>query len=231
MTNVFRWSPLTYFQMPEAIIESGVFAQLSPSAQSLYTLLLYLAQKTSSTVIKLTASDAAKVGLSPRSVKPAREDLVKHELIAATGNHHGFTYEVLDPITGQTLELLEDLINVDAEVIGEYFVEHLTDYDPQELNMGMSVGLRAWCPFHERSSERPHPLHVTFANGGLFKCNEESCEVKGGIIDFTMAMAKKNGETLSKNQAWGRVRSSLLSIRRRQSRRKAQELAEARAMM
>lgn len=227
MTNIFRWSPLTYFQIPDAVIESGVYAQLSPSAQALYTLLLYLAQRSSNTVIKLTAGDAARVGLSANSVKTARESLVEHKLISVTKNRYGHSYEILDPVTGQTLELLENLIHVEAEVTGEYFMEHLADYDPQELNEGM----HAWCPFHERSSEHAHPFHVTFTDGGAFKCNEKTCGVKGGILDFTIAMAKKTGETLATNQAWGRVRSSLLAIRRKQSRRKAEELAEARAMM
>lgn len=238
MSNIFRHTAHTYFQIPEAVIESGVYAKLSPSAQALYTLLLYLAQKRSSTVIKLTASDAAKVGLSPRSVQSARKELIECKLIAATQERLGYTYELLDPVSGQSLEIIVDLARVDPEVVGEYFAEMLAAYDPQETGQG----LQAFCPFHIRTSERIRTLHVTFDQGGAFKCNRDwqlskedkdinpSCK-SGGIVDFAIAMAEKSGETLSKNQAYGRVIHTELAIMRKQKRQEAEELAERRGMM
>lgn len=235
MSNIFRHTAHSYFQVPDAVIESGVFAELCPSAQSLYVLLLHLSQKKSRTLIKLTASDAAKVGLSPRSVQAAREDLVKHKLIAATQERLGYTYEILDPVSGQSLEIIEDLARVDPEVVGEYFAEMLAAYDPQQIG----DGLHAFCPFHVRSSEKAHPLHVTFERGGAFKCFRDnklekdgvaSCK-SGGIVDFAIMMAEKGGETLSKNQAYGRVIRTELAIMRKQKRQEAEELAERRAMM
>ncbi|MFZ0633874.1 MAG: hypothetical protein WAM56_21470 [Acidobacteriaceae bacterium] len=238
MSNVFRYTALSYYQMPEAVMESGVLAELSLSALRLYLYLLYRAQKTSSSIVKLTAGDAMKAGLSLRSVLPAREELIGCKLIAATQGRRGFTYELLDPVSGQSLEAIEDLSKVDPEVVGEYFMDHLAGYDPQEKGQG----LQAYCPFHMRTSERVHTLHVTFDRGGAFKCNRDwhlskegkdinpSCK-SGGIIDFEMAMAERNGSPLSKNQAWGQVRSSLLSIMRRKKRQEAEELAERRAML
>lgn len=238
MSNIFRHTALAYYQLPEAAMESGVLAELSLSALRLYLYLLYRAQKTSNTMVKLTASDAMKVGLSLRSVQSAREELIECKLIAATQGRRGYTYELLDPVSGRTLEIIEDLSKVAPEVVGEYFMEHLAGHDPQETGQG----LHAWCPFHPKTSERAHPLHVTFDRGGAFKCNRDwhlpkedkdinpSCK-RGGIVDFEIAMAEKSGLTLSKNQAYGRVIATELSIMRKRKRQEAEELAARRAMI
>ena len=72
MSSIFRYTPVTYFQIPKSLIETGVWAMLKPSAKDLYTLLLYLADRNSNHILSVTAADAAKVGLSVNAVKEAR---------------------------------------------------------------------------------------------------------------------------------------------------------------
>jgi hypothetical protein len=225
VSNVFRYTPTTYFQTPEVVIESGVWARLIPSARSLYTLILYLAQRNSRPVVSVTASDAAKVGLSVNSVKAARECLVRHKLIAATRTSDGYSYEILDASTGNGLEPIEDLSKVDEVVVREYFLHKLSGYDPDELHHG----LRLRCPFHPSTKQRQKPFHVTFLDGGGFKCHD--CDHKGGIIDFEIAMASKGGEHLSRNKAFGQVRQALLSAGRRYEKCREEEMKQARAMV
>ena len=231
MSNVFRFTPLTYFQVPDVLIEAGIYGSLIPSARDLYALLLYKAQRTSRTVVNVTATDAAKVGLSPRSVQAARACLIDHRLIAATRNSAGYLYELLNPASGETLERIEEITQVDPELIAEYFLERLAAYDAEESHLAHSFKSR--CPFHSTLKERDKPLHIVCTDGGMFKCHGRGCDQSagGGIVDFEIALAKKNGETLDKDRAYGRVRDALLSAGRKRSRREAEELAERRSFM
>jgi hypothetical protein len=227
MANIFRYTPVTYFQTPESLIETGVWAQLVPSAKDLYMLLLYRAQKTSKQVVNLTATDAKAVGISVNVVKGARENLVRHNLITATKKRDGYSYEILNPVTGQPLHRIEDLSKVPAEIVGQYFLDLLSEYDPKEVHEGTSI--HSHCPFHESMKNREHPLHVTFDGGGAYNCHQ--CGARGGIVDFTIAMAEKHGEVLDQNRGYSRVRESLVTAARRYEKREAERIARARAMM
>jgi hypothetical protein len=225
VSNVFRFSSVSYFQVPESLIQTGTWALLKESAKDLYLLLLHEAQRTSSIIVRLKAADAAKVGLVPNSVKAGRDDLIANGLIAATKGNGGFLYELLNPATQQSLAYIEDLTKVDPEVVGDYFAEALAAYDPQELHQS----LQAHCPFHDSLKGRQHPLHVTFTNGGAFTCHD--CNTAGGIVDFEIALAARNGESLDRNRGYGRVREALLSVARKRERRRVEDLALARSIL
>ena len=132
----------------------------------------------------------------------------RSRLIIATRKHDGYAYEVLNP-TGGHLEPIDDISKVDPEIVEEHFLEHLSAYDPQEFHRA----IHCHCPWHESMKDRDHPLHVSFIDGGAFTCHR--CNVSGGIVDFEIAMAEKNGETLDRNRAYGRVQDSLLSAGRK----------------
>jgi hypothetical protein len=225
MSNIFRFTSVTYFQTPESLIETGVWAKLTPSAKDLYMLLLYRAQKTSSETLTLTAADAGRVGLHPNSVKAARENLIEHKLITATRARDGYTLELLNP-TGGSLQRIEDVTKVDPEIVEEYFLERLAAYDVQEHHY---QALEAHCPFHESMKGRKHPLHITCIDGGAFKCHQ--CDVSGGIVDFEIAMSARDGSELDRNRAYSKVRDAFVTAARKRERRKAEDMVRALAML
>jgi hypothetical protein len=225
LSNVFKFTVATYFQIPEAVIETGVWAKLTPSAQSLYVLLAFKAQRLTSTTIKITAADAAKVGVSANCLKGARENLVATGLVTATRSRDGYTYEILDPVSGERLEQIRDLRAVDPDIVGEYFARHLADFDVQESSY---QHLQSQCPFCDHK-ERLRPFHVSLSDGGGFKCH--SCEVDGGLIDFEKLLAGKDGKALDTDQAYARARSGLLAAGRRLTKHRTEQIAEARAAL
>jgi hypothetical protein len=225
MSNVFQYTPLTYFQIPEAVIDSGKWASLKLSAKDLYTLLLYTAQKTSSEFVSLTAADAVRVGLSVNAVKNGRDALVAAGLISAERTGDGYSYELLDPSTGVSLKRIADLSKIDPEIVGQYFMEHLGDREHRET----VDGLQCNCVFHEEKKGRDKSLSITFADGGAFHCH--GCGIEGGIIDFETAVSEKTGEKINRDRAFSRVRTAHLSNMRRQAKRRAKEHAAARAML
>lgn len=224
MSNIFQFTPHTYFQVPEAVIESGNWASLKSSAKDLYTLLLYMAQKHSNPLVMLTAVDAAKVGLSVNAVKDGRDNLVRAKLISAERTNDGYSYELLDPISGTSLERIVDLTKVSPDIVGLYFTEYLSSRNHVET----VDGLKCACAFHEEKKDRNKNLSVTFTDGGAFHCHE--CNVGGGVIDFEIMMAAKDGEQINRDRAYSRVRAIHVRNIRRQLRQQAKDAAAARAM-
>lgn len=225
MSNIFRFTPHTYFQIPEAAIESGKWAKLKSSAKDLYTLLLFMAQKNSSAFVTLTAIDAIKVGLSVNAVRDGRLDLLAARLIAAERTSEGYVYEILDPVSGESLERIEDLTKVDAEIVGLYFMEYLAGRNHVET----ADGLKCACVFHQEKKDRDKNMSVTFSDGGLFRCH--SCNTQGGILDFETLMAAKDGESINRDRAYSRVRTLHLRNGRRLGKQRAKDDAAARAML
>ncbi len=225
MSNIFQFTSNTYFQIPEAAIESGKWAMLKSSAKDLYTLLLYMAQKNSSVFVTLTATDAAKVGLSVNAVKDGRDDLHVAQLISPDRTSEGYSYELLDPVTGESLERIEDLTKVSAEIVGLYFMEYLASHNHVET----VDGLKCACVFHTESKDRGKNLSVIFTDGGAFHCH--GCDAKGGILDFETMMAAKDGETINRDRAYSRVRATHLRNMRKQGKQQARDAAAARAML
>lgn len=225
MSNIFQFTTATYFQIPESVIESGKWARLTPSAKDLYTLLLYYAQKHTVTTIMLTAKDMTLVGMGRNSLTGAVASLEAAQLVIAERGSRGYTFELRDPVTGEALEKIEDIAKVSPEIVEQYWLDHLGDRSHTEYADGLAVN----CIFHDEKKDRDRNLSITFSNGGAYHCHR--CGGKGGILDFEIALAAKDGEKISRNQAYSRVRAAHLRNGRKLARRRAQELAEARAIL
>ena len=225
MSNIFQFTASTYFQIPEAAIESGKWAQLKASAKDLYTLLLYTAQRNSSAFVTLTAMDAAKVGLSVNAVKDGRDSLIAARLISAERTSEGYVCEILDPVSGESLERIDDLAKVSADIVGLYFMDYLASRN----HMDTVDGLQCACVFHEERKERDKNLSVTFSDGGAFHCHV--CAAQGGILDFETRMAAKDGEQINRDRAYSRVRTTHLRNGRKLGKQRAKEAASIRAML
>ncbi|HEV2133392.1 MAG TPA: hypothetical protein VGR47_03945 [Terracidiphilus sp.] len=225
MSNVFQHTPVSYFQIPEALIESGKWASLTENGRNLYILLLYYAQKHSLTTIALTAKDAAQVGMGKNAIRDALRSLEAERLVKGSRGSRGYTFELLDPITGNALERINNLSQVDPEIVRTYALDKLGDREYTEHASGLSVN----CPFHTEKKARDKNLSFTFDGGGAYNCR--SCGAKGGIIDFEIEMAAKEGEIISKTVAHRRVRAEHVSNSIKLAKRKARELAEARVIL
>ena len=184
-----------------------------------------MAQNNSNALVMLTAMDEAKVGLSVNAVNDGRDNLVRAKLIAAERTSEGYSYEILDPVIGASLERIEDLTKVTPEVVGTYFIEYLAHRNHVETVDGLSCA----CPFHDEKKDRDKNLSVTFSDGGAFYCH--GCEMKGGILDFEIAMSAKDGEKLNRDRAYSRVRAIHLRNMRKQRRQQARDAAAARAIL
>jgi hypothetical protein len=102
--NVLR-DQCHFFPMPRALVESGLLKELPPSAVSLYTLLLFLAQKHSAVQIETVAYEIADyTGMDAKSVKTARESLEQTGLVTCHKRQHGIiAYQLLNPKSGLPL--------------------------------------------------------------------------------------------------------------------------------
>jgi len=99
--NVLR-DQCGFFPVPRALVESGLLKELSPSAVSLYTLLLFLAQRHSAVQIETVAYEIADyTGMDAKSVKTARESLEQAGLVTCNKRQHGIiAYQLLNPEKG-----------------------------------------------------------------------------------------------------------------------------------
>jgi hypothetical protein len=101
--NVF--TQCRFFPVPRELAESGLLSRLPPSALRLYLLLLYFAQKHSAVQIETAWVEIGDyTGLDSKSVKIARESLVRANLVTCGRGQHGIiTYQLLNPETGVPL--------------------------------------------------------------------------------------------------------------------------------
>ena len=225
MSNVFQFTTATYFQIPESVIESGKWARLTPSAKDLYTLLLYYAQRNTATIMMLTAKDMLLAGIGKNALSKAVDSLHTEKLVLAERGSRGYTFELRDPVTGLELEKIEDIKKVSPEIVAMYWQDHLGNRNHTEYVGGLTVN----CIFHAEKKDRDKNLSITFHDGGAFNCH--NCGQHGGILDFEVAMAARDGEKINKNQAYSRVRAAHLRNGRKLAKQRARELAEAQAIM
>lgn len=221
MSNVFEFTSVTYFQVPEHVIDSGRWARLTHKAKDLYVLILRHAQRYSTTTLRLTSKDMARVGISRNSVNAAIESLDAEKLIHAKLGSHGYTFTLLDPATGTDLEAIKDLRAVKPEVVAMYFQDHIGgDYfiTPNGRN------ITAACIFHQEK-KRERSLNIDTDGGGAFKCHR--CEAQGGILAFERAVAASKGEKITETQAYARVRAAHTRNARKLSKQREKQFAEA----
>ena len=104
MSNVLK-DQCHFFTVPRELVESGSLKELSPSAVSLYLVLLFLAQKHSAVQIETPAHEIADyTGMDAKSVKTARESLEKAGLVTCHKRQHGIiAYQLLNPKSGLPL--------------------------------------------------------------------------------------------------------------------------------
>jgi hypothetical protein len=229
--NIFLNTAVYYFQVPQFVMESPIWRELKPVSQSLYIYLLFVAQRNTSPFVTLTAGELRdNVGLSARSVSTARKELNDKNLVRNRDKHKdGFEYEIVDPSTGRMLGKIQDFNQLSPELLEAYFMHHLSAYSPQRTDDGM----RFTCPFHAGAEGKSDQmLSAKLSDGGPWSCGGfKGCKKKGKLVAFEIAMAAKDGKTITATEAHHRVQMILVRAANQKAHNEAVELAEARAVL
>ncbi|MCU1311385.1 MAG: hypothetical protein JWO20_2510 [Candidatus Angelobacter sp.] len=103
MSNPFRNTGITYFQVPDEIIKSGVLAKLRPTTLRAYLVLLFKVQRHSRpSALSITDAEMQELAsISENSMTQARREMAKFKLANTQRGRGGVhAYTLLNPSTG-----------------------------------------------------------------------------------------------------------------------------------
>ena len=104
MSNILHGTEIYYFQIPKAVIVSGILRELSPSALKMYMVLFYQAQESSRSDVRVPDDQfVADAGISLNSVRAGRAELLERGLIQVESTVDGYTYLICDPATKEPI--------------------------------------------------------------------------------------------------------------------------------
>jgi hypothetical protein len=185
-----------------------------------------LDQRFPKTVFTLAADDCKHAtGLSPNSMTVARKQLSGEKLIHSTPVTSGFTYEILDPVTGKSIEQMVNFNDLRSDQLEAYFLHHLSGHNPVLHEDGQAIFN---CPFHYSAKTRRRDLSVKLSDGGPWKCHHASCERSGKLVAFERAIAEARRKPISTAQAHHRIKSIILQGDMRRAKREQDAIEEAR---
>ena len=202
--NIFKYSPVTYFQVPNDLVDDKV-VKLGQHALKLYLLILRRAQQHSNPTVKVSTQDVVlTIELRRNQHGPARAELQRHNLATCSEIGHGmWEYRLLNPTTGDAISNPRtpfDLDGLTDDEVRSYFLHHLANFDPVEKD----GTLLSHCPFHVTTKIRQRPLSVKFAGGGVWHCF--GCKKRGRLLEFEKQMAERSGKILTNEEAYVKVR-------------------------
>jgi hypothetical protein len=92
-----------YFGVPQSVIRDGIWAEMSPTEQSLYVSLLFESERCRTRLLARTDSQLGEMtGLSSRSLCNARKKLQERGLVLyLSGAGNIYSYTICNPKTGQ----------------------------------------------------------------------------------------------------------------------------------
>ena len=209
MSNVFKFTDLTYSQLPDYFVD-----EILPTLTKLVTVKVYLfilrrAQQYSKTVVKVSTSEIKlALGISNDSLTTARAELLKHKLVRSkeTINQGLWSYTLLNPRNGEPLpdpRATADFNTLSEEQVKAYYLGHLAKFSPRDD--GDSI--RATCPFHTHGKQREKPLSITVTDGGVWHCFR--CNKSGKLVDFEVEMAARQKQIMTRREAHHSVRVRL----------------------
>lgn len=227
--NIFKSTPIYYFQVPIEVVESGTWARLKPVSKALYIFLLHLAQQHTKKVMAWEIDKImAGAGLaSETSLNTARRELRSKGLVATNRSKGMMTFAILDPITKQPLEEIGDFDELSREQLHDYFMHHIGDRNPIETVNGLACN----CPLHNSTKLRSKDLSISLENGGPWNCHYKHCGKKGKLVAFEMAIAERSGKPITRTQAHHNVQRIIVTAGARRTAEQAEELEERRRLL
>jgi hypothetical protein len=234
--NVYKGTGVYHFPTPHEVFATGVWSKLSAPAQALYPWLQCQLwdEKQGDRSMFLTAEEiTVGTGLkSDNSVSKARKDLEKHGLLRTVRQKYGYIYELLNPLSKQTLEVIEDFNKLDTEWIEAYFTHHAAKWGMFEHKDQPGVFM-AHCPFHS-AKEREKRLLMNTADGGFWKCMDERCISngrKGKLVAFEMAVSEQYGSKITPTLARANIIGVIHSAQRAKAQAEDDEIEANRALL
>jgi hypothetical protein len=212
MSNIFRDTGISYFQVPNSLIPSGILGDLRQSALKVYFVLLYQAQqRTRSDVPFTNAQLVVDAGIAPNSLIAGRTELVEHGLVQIEPISGGYIYVLCDPATKQPIlrrkhEALSDTSDSaksqqcpkPASARGaRAYVENLSSEEKRHYFESRLPGRRkpttggfmALCPFHDDTDPS---LKVDIDRAGWY-CH--GCRAHGGMVALEQRIADCDAKT------------------------------------
>jgi hypothetical protein len=236
-SSIWHGTGTTYFQMPESVaLNLKLLKELNGDALTLYVYLSALAQKESSVVIKLTATNIRALGIAKNAVAKAAGNLHALGLVLLTrtmGHDGAFKFELLDPETRLPLSPLHERRkelsagDLTREQLTNYFLHRLGD----RFLMTDENGINARCPFHldtKHTGSLSIKLPASRGSAAL-KCFDKECPYHEGanIVEFEVAMCQLDGKRISATTAWERIRHIVKATEREELlRRQALEAVQ-----
>ena len=185
MSNPFQHTTETYFQTPKRLASGGIAKQLRPSSLLLYLTVLEEAQEKTSTVVLLkTSSVLDALGVAPRHLQTAREQLREFNLVASTEVKRGlWSFELLSLHCKRLDNSLIDLDTLSTDEVRSFYLPQLNDYN---FVITADGNLISRCPFHHSHKLRERPFHLKLTNDGhgigVWQCFE--CLKTGKMVEF-----------------------------------------------
>jgi hypothetical protein len=206
-----------YFQLPCFPINGGMLTEMSGIELKLYVWLHCEAQRRTKVRLDYTSEFlCSHVGLSPHSVKEARELLRKHGLIRVErGIANTYVYVLCNPKTGEPLpdpkakslpiegkessavarqpirRFGKDIRDLSEEQYQKYYESRL---DGRALSSNGKWS-STMCPFHDDANPS---LSVNF-KAGTWRCH--GCKNKGGVLKFEQLFSKCDKNAAFRNIA------------------------------
>jgi hypothetical protein len=191
MSNIFRHTSETYFQVPNRLMADGIFGHLKPSSMALYLTVLKQAQAKSSTVVLFNTSTVLEaIAVAPRHLRSARAQLQEYNLVGSTEVKRGlWTFEILTPHGVGLNNSVLDLDKLSKDEVTSYYLPYLGDRDAIFTADG---NLIARCPFHysHKLREKPFHLKLTDDGNGIGVWNCFGCLKAGRMVEFEMQRTK-----------------------------------------
>ena len=208
MSNVLHGN-CNYFQVPQELLSAGTLSAMNASDLKLYLALLYEAQRTTSTEIRLSGPKlAGMTAISPGSATDARRRLAARGLVSARralGN--AYVYHLLEPISCEPMRNLKrenakqgaGSAHRGAGWIYDLSTEQYELYYRSRLKSAVisetKNGLQATCPFHADTK----PSLSIATRKGVWNCR--GCGKGGGMIQFEQAIQDVDAATAVGNIA------------------------------
>ena len=210
MSNIFRHTSDTYFQIPKKIIKDRLLIALSQPAKDLLLYLLYEAQEKSTSVLLLPTSRVLeRTGISRyRPFRDARGQLALHGLVLSEEVKSGlWRYEIVTRTSIQDI----DLDALSRSELENFFSSRLGDDSRPDDN-----GLRFTCPFHiNRKREQPFSVKLVHTDDGpgpgVWHCFQ--CERSGKLIELEKQIARHNNQPIESHEAHKRVTQFFAKLR------------------
>jgi hypothetical protein len=211
VSNMLRGLGIGYSQVPDDVsLSDTLMSALRGDSLKLYVRICGIAQRKSTTTVRLASKEIQALGVSKNYIKTAVDNLLHLGLTAVTqrkGPGGYFEFELLDAVTHLPIPTLGarklDAGTLTDRQLDAYFMHRLaTNYSHHDTQ-----GVMAFCPFHEDGRKKP-TLSVKTVGSGAWHCFKPECphHAGGSLIYFEVVYnLLHSSKPITTTVAWERI--------------------------